>query len=453
MIIKHSIKKDGNFEVLYLYLDYSYEFGSFKNIKIIDSIKNYINKNKISFNGTKVVLVVGSLFLGTLILNNNINSIEKPKEDYKYVSKITLNNYNSDNKIVSITKIDTKEKEIKNTNINKSTNKVTTNKTTTNNKKVTKKKITTTKKTTNTSNKNTTSSKKTTTNNNKNTSTNKKATTKNNTTTKKETSKSITVTVYRSNGKILNLELEEYLIGVVAAEMPASFNIEALKAQSIAARTYTLKAIKTGKKLTDTVSTQTYKDNTELKSMWGSSYNTYYNKIKSAVNSTKGMYISYNNDYIDAVFHSTSNGYTEDAVNVWGNNIPYLKSVETPLDKNTTSFKRTINKTYKEINSILGISINKSASIIITRNKSNRVSTIKINNKTYSGVEFREKLGLRSTDFDIDLNDEVTITTRGYGHGVGLSQYGSNELAKSGYSYDKIIKFYYTGVSINKLNY
>ena len=187
--------------------------------------------------------------------------------------------------------------------------------------------------------------------------------------------------------------------------------------------------------------------------MWGASYNTYYNKIKSAVNSTKGMYISYNNEYIDAVFHSTSNGYTEDAINVWGNNIPYLKSVETPLDKSATSFKRIITKTYREIENILGFSIDKDTPIKIVRNKSNRVATIAINNKTYTGVEFREKLGLRSTDFDIDLKEQVTITTRGYGHGVGLSQYGANELAKRGYSYDKIIKLYYTGVSIKKLSF
>ena len=119
MIIKHSIKKDGNYEVLYLYLDYSYEFGSFKNIKIIDGIKDYINKNKISFNGTKIILVVGSLFLGTLILNNNIRNMEDVKDDYIYVSKITLNNYNNKNKIESITKIDTKEKNVSTTSIKK----------------------------------------------------------------------------------------------------------------------------------------------------------------------------------------------------------------------------------------------------------------------------------------------------------------------------------------------
>ena len=436
MIVKHSIKKNGNNEVLYLYLDYSYEFSTFKNIKIIDSIKDYINKNKIVFNGTKVVLVVGSLFLGTIILNNSINYDKtSTKDNYTYVSKITLNNYNSNNKIESITKVDTKNKSVKTTTIK------TAKKSTTNYKKTTTKKISVKKKI----------STKKNTSNKTSTKTTNKITNKTNTSVKKETSSNINVTIYRSNGKVLKLELEEYLVGVVAAEMPASFNLEALKAQAVAARTYTLKSIKTGKKLTDTVSTQVYKDNNELKNMWGSSYNTYYNKIKNAVNATKGIYISYNNDYIDALFHSTSNGYTEDAVNVWGNNIPYLKSVASPLDKNTTSYLRTITKTYKELEKQLGYPLDKNTTINIVRNKSNRVSTITINNKTYTGVEFREKLALRSTDFDIDLNDNITITTRGYGHGVGLSQYGSNELAKKGYSYDRIIKFYYTGISINKI--
>ena len=436
MIVKHSIKKNGNNEVLYLYLDYSYEFSTFKNIKIIDSIKDYINKNKIVFNGTKVVLVVGSLFLGTIILNNSINYDKtSTKDNYTYVSKITLNNYNSNNKIESITKVDTKNKSVKTTTIK------TAKKSTTNYKKTTTKKISVKKKI----------STKKNTSNKTSTKTTNKITNKTNTSVKKETSSNINVTIYRSNGKVLKLELEEYLVGVVAAEMPASFNLEALKAQAVAARTYTLKSIKTGKKLTDTVSTQVYKDNNELKNMWGSSYNTYYNKIKNAVNATKGIYISYNNDYIDALFHSTSNGYTEDAVNVWGNNIPYLKSVASPLDKNTTSYLRTITKTYKELEKQLGYPLDKNTTINIVRNNSNRVSTITINNKTYTGVEFREKLALRSTDFDIDLNDNITITTRGYGHGVGLSQYGSNELAKKGYSYDRIIKFYYTGISINKI--
>ena len=448
MINSYSIKKIKNNEVLVLYLDYSYEFSSFDDVKIISNIKDFINKRNIKFNGNKVILMVGSLMLGTLILNTN-NLYDKDynsKELYTYVSKVTLNNYDNLNKLKSISKIDTKKKEIKTTSVKKTSNTVkkinskNTNKVTANKRINSSKKTSTIKKATN----NKITTKKVTTKTNK-----KKS---NNTTSKKETNNDIKVTIYRNSGKIITLSLEEYLIGVVGAEMPASFNIEALKAQAIAARTYTLKSIKKNKKLTDTTSTQVYKDNNELKKMWGSSFNTYYQKVKSAVNSTKGLYITYNGDYIDAVFFSTSNGYTEDPINVWGYNIPYLKIKDSPLDKNTSAYLRTKKFTYDEFSKILGFTINKETTISITKNKSNRVSTIKINNKTYTGVDFRELLNLRSTDFDLELeNNKIVITTRGYGHGVGLSQYGSNELAKTGYTYDKIIKYYYTGVSINKL--
>ena len=120
--------------------------------------------------------------------------------------------------------------------------------------------------------------------------------------------------------------------------MPASFNIEALKAQAIVARTYTMKLIESNRTITDTVTTQSYKDNDALKVMWQESYNTYYNKIKTAVNDTKGIYITYNGNIIDAVYHSTSNGFTEDSINVWGNEFPYLKTVSSPWDTSASSF-------------------------------------------------------------------------------------------------------------------
>ena len=242
------------------------------------------------------------------------------------------------------------------------------------------------------------------------------------------------------------------MIGVVAEEMPASFSIEALKAQAIVARTYAIKAISQGRKLTDTTDTQVYKDNNQLKKKWGASYNTYYKKIKKAVDMTKGMVITYKGNLIDATYFSTSNGYTEDAVMVWGNDIPYLKSVESTWDKNTTSYLKNISLTYEEISKKLGFIVNKETEIKITkRNESNRIKEITINNKSYTGIEIRTLLGLRSADFDIDQKENsITFTTRGYGHGVGMSQYGANEMAKKGYSYNKIITHYYQGVKIVK---
>lgn len=263
-------------------------------------------------------------------------------------------------------------------------------------------------------------------------------------------SNSTIVTVYRNNGDVLKLELEEYIIGVVASEMPASFNIEALKAQSILSRTYALKAIKSNKKLTDTVSTQVYKDSAQLKKMWGNNYDVYYNKIKKAIESTKGKTIKYNNEYIEAVFHSTSNGFTENSKEVWGNYFPYLVSVESKYDTNVNSFSKTISISYEELSSKLGIILNKDSSVEYIKNESGRISNITIDGISFKGTTFRNKLGLRSTDFELIFNDnDVTINTRGYGHGVGMSQYGANEMAKLGMSYKDIIYYYYTGVSIN----
>ena len=259
----------------------------------------------------------------------------------------------------------------------------------------------------------------------------------------------ITVTVYRNNGKIINLELEEYVLGVVGAEMPASFNIEALKAQAILARTYALKSIKNGKKLTDTVSTQAYKDNFELQKLWKNDYTKYYEKIKKAVNETKGKVILYNNEYIDAVYHSTSNGKTENSKNVWKNSLPYLVSVDSSWDKNVKSYKKETIFEINEFCNILKLDVEEPITYEIIHNETGRVRQITINNKTFSGTEFRNLLKLRSTDFEIEINDEkVKVTTYGYGHGVGMSQYGANEMAKQGYSYIQILKHYYTGVVI-----
>lgn len=260
------------------------------------------------------------------------------------------------------------------------------------------------------------------------------------------------VTIYRSNGSILQIELEEYIVGVVAAEMPASFSSEALKAQAVVARTYALRRISNGEKLTDTVLTQAYIDINQMKTKWGSEFSKYYNKIKMAVEATEGAYITYKGSYINAVYHSTSNGYTEDAINVWNNSYPYLKSVESSWDKNVSSYEKTIMKDYENLLEITGLIVTENLEIkILSRNQSGRVEAVQVGDKIYTGVEFRNLLGLRSTDFDIKIIDNsVKITTRGYGHGVGMSQYGANEMAKQGYKYQDIIKHYYTGVQIKK---
>ena len=249
------------------------------------------------------------------------------------------------------------------------------------------------------------------------------------------------------------MELEDYVIGVVGAEMPALFNSEALKAQSVIARTYALKANSMGRVLSDNESTQSYKDNGELANLWGGNFDSYYNKVRDAVMSTSGMYLTYNGNYIEAVYHSTSNGRTEDSSNVWGNYFPYLVSVESSFDNTNSSFSISKSFSYNDLSSKLGININASSEFnILGYTSGGRVSSVSIDGVEFSGISFRSKLGLRSADFDIDKStDGIIVTTRGYGHGVGMSQYGANGMAKAGYSYRDILLHYYPGVSIEQL--
>lgn len=423
------INQNNDEDVLFLYLDFSFEFGG-KKQSFFKTIKRFLKT--INFKGTKILLVSSGIIIGTLYINPyKINKLDTPT-NYNYVSKIIIHDFNENeltdyeiniNKDGKIQKGNILEKE-KNDSVNNVTN--------VNIQK---------------SNKLSNNVKENSTNKSNFTETKKD----NYTETKKENIKKneITVTVYRNNGKIINLELEEYVLGVVGAEMPASFNIEALKAQAILARTYALKSIKNGKKLTDTVSTQAYKDNSELQKLWKNDYTKYYEKIKKAVNETKGKVILYNNEYIDAVYHSTSNGKTENSKNVWKNILPYLVSVDSSWDKNVKSYKKETIFEINEFCNILKLDVEEPITYEIIHNETGRVRQITINNKTFSGTEFRNLLKLRSADFEIEINDEkVKVTTYGYGHGVGMSQYGANEMAKQGYSYIQILKHYYTGVVI-----
>ena len=423
------INQNNDEDVLFLYLDFSFEFGG-KKQSFFKTIKRFLKT--INFKGTKILLVSSGIIIGTLYINPyKINKLDTPT-NYNYVSKIIIHDFN-ENELTDYEININKDNKIQKGNIlekekNDSVNNVT-------NANIQK------------SNKLSNNVEENSTNKSNFTETKKD----NYKETKKENIKKneITVTVYRNNGKIINLELEEYVLGVVGAEMPASFNIEALKAQAILARTYALKSIKNGKKLTDTVSTQAYKDNSELQKLWKNDYTKYYEKIKKAVNETKGKVILYNNEYIDAVYHSTSNGKTENSKNVWKNSLPYLVSVDSSWDKNVKSYKKETIFEINEFCNILKLDVEEPITYEIIHNETGRVRQITINNKTFSGTEFRNLLKLRSADFEIEINDEkVKVTTYGYGHGVGMSQYGANEMAKQGYSYIQILKHYYTGVVI-----
>ena len=400
-------------ETLYIDLNINYDFGNFKNNKtnFKKELKKFLNNLKINFN--KIVLTCSGVIIGSIILtNNNFNN----EVSMKYVPNI-------DTSIPYITHYDNEKKD-DNISVNNDVNETAKN---VNNGQII--------------------------NNNVEKSVNTEYTNVDNTSTNKTTKSSVSeITVYRSNGSVINLNMTDYLIGVVSSEMPASFNLEALKAQSVLARTYALKAKQTGKKLTDTVSTQSYIDIDQMKNKWGNSFNTYYNKIKNAVENTNGEYLSYNGNYIEALYHSTNNGKTESSLDVFGNYYPYLISVSSEYDKNASSYLRTINMPLDTISNKLGLSLNNDSVIsILSYTDGGNIKEININGNNFSGKKVRELLGLRSADFDISISDNnANITTRGYGHGVGMSQYGANGMANAGYGYKDILSHYYPGTTLTK---
>ena len=270
--------------------------------------------------------------------------------------------------------------------------------------------------------------------------------------------KKVIVRILKSDNTVEKKDLEEYLIGVVSSEVPITFETEALKAQAVASRTYALKQIENNKDnyydVTDNVLSQVYSSNEELKERWGSDYEKNYNIVKKIVEETKGEYVSYNDDYIYAFFFSTSNGKTEDNKNVFGADLPYLKPVNSSFDKDeNSSFLSKTSFSKEDFYNKLGIEYSENLNIDnIIKTDSDRIYSLNINNYSFKGRDFQKKLSLRSNDFTIEEKDnEILITTKGFGHGVGLSQYGANALAKQKKNYQEILKYYYQGTEIKKL--
>ena len=261
-----------------------------------------------------------------------------------------------------------------------------------------------------------------------------------------------------SEDRLDNIKLEEYVVGVVAGEMPASFEIEALKAQAVASRSYALKKINDNKNnsydVVDTTSNQVYLDDDELKNKWQDNYVSYINKIRQAVNETSMEYLEYNGKVANTMFFSTSNGYTEDSQVVFSEDIPYLRSVDSSWDESVSStFKYEVTFLLSDFYEKLGIDYNKKLSVVVLeRSSSNRIIKLKINGVELTGREIYNKLKIRSTDFTIRQDgDNVVIDTKGYGHGVGMSQYGALGMAKDGYNYKEILDHYYTGTKLKKI--
>lgn len=280
------------------------------------------------------------------------------------------------------------------------------------------------------------------------------------------------IRVYMDRSKRIDeIELEEYVKSVLAGEMPAAFEIDALRSQAVAARTKVLfNKIKydeeghpshPGAEVCSSVHCQVYKTVDQLKSQHGDSwYSTYWPKIVEAVDSTKGLVIVYNGVLVDPLYHSSSGGRTEDSEDVFSAAVPYLRSVESPYEETSNnnyvsevSISKFVSNLNKEFSCKLTNNNAKSSLKIIERSDGGRVSKIKVGDKVLTGRNVRDSLGLKSANFKITINkDKMIFTTKGYGHGVGMSQYGANGMAKKGYSFEDILKHYYSGVEISKYN-
>ena len=261
-----------------------------------------------------------------------------------------------------------------------------------------------------------------------------------------------------SSSEIEYLPFEEYIVGVLAGEMPIYFEKEALKAQAVAARSYALKKIEYNKDneydVVDSVLNQVYLDNYYLKEAWGNKYVDNINKLREAVNDTSLEYLDYNGEVIDALFFSTSNGYTENSSLVFNIDLPYLQSVTSMWDSSTSSaFRSTKKISSSDFYSSLGLEKSNILNFkVLKRSSTNRILNLSINGTEFTGRELYDKLGLKSTDFSLKQDgDTIIIDTVGYGHGVGMSQYGAEGMALEGYSYKDILSHYYVGTSIKKL--
>lgn len=274
------------------------------------------------------------------------------------------------------------------------------------------------------------------------------------------------ITVFLSNqNKNITMSEFEYVCGSVAAEMPLAYHEEALKAQAVACYTNCLrlknsnnKEESNGADISNDISVhQGYITEDERKEKWGDDFNKYESKLRSIVTDVLGEYITYDEKICVAAFSAICTGTTETAENVWGSKTPYLVSVKSEGDKLSPTYSSTVTFSKSQFISImkdLGVSIDSKADLteIIGKPKATKagtVLTIKINSKEVTGSNMRQAFSLRSPAFKITATEnEVTFNVSGYGHGVGMSQYGADYMARQGSTYDEILKHYYKGVEI-----
>lgn len=268
------------------------------------------------------------------------------------------------------------------------------------------------------------------------------------------------VLVEMKDGTVTKMLLEEYILGVVLREMPTDFHPEALKAQAVVARTYTVRRMeKSGRHSSaqvcaDSSCCQGFRSADEYLNAGGTKERLAV--VEAAVNDTAGQILIYGGKPIDATYFSCSGGATEDAVAVWGSDVPYLRSTESPGEEEAKHYTDTVQFSVSEIMQKLGIKLSSHRDFrigTITYTAGGGVDTVQICDKKIRGTTVRKKLGLKSTAFVISAaGSTVTVTTKGFGHRVGMSQYGANAMAQKGSGYLQILQHYYQGVQMVSLS-
>lgn len=264
------------------------------------------------------------------------------------------------------------------------------------------------------------------------------------------------ISVLMAPDQVVSMELETYLVGVVLAEMPASFEVEALKAQAVVARTYALRAHQGKRKhqegsvCVESACCQAFRDPEDYLANGGTPDNL--ERVRQAVYRTEGEILLYQGELIEATYFSCSGGRTEDAVAVWGTEIPYLQAVESPGEEDATYFTDEMTLSKSQLAEILDIPLPENNATLfqnMTYTDGGGVATLRIGETIYTGTQIRKLLGLRSTAFKVTVSgDSVTFQTRGYGHRVGMSQYGADAMALAGNDYTQILAHYYQGTTL-----
>lgn len=252
---------------------------------------------------------------------------------------------------------------------------------------------------------------------------------------------------------IIQLSMEQYLLGVLASEILPSFHMETLKAQAVLCRTYAIKKMLQERRVQAVNENQIYRDPSFYKFIFMDQYETYIHRLKEAIKQTKGQYLAYEKQLIDPIFHSVGNGVTDLASSIGLENQPYLTNVVSAYDQNSPLFLKTTSQSFEQISKQLQIPKEQLKKIqILEVSPGKRIQKIKVGDQIFTGMQFVRLLGLNSNSFSLSIRDDkIEFTTHGLGHGVGLSQYGANEMAERGISYPQILSYYYPNTKLWKL--